>query len=87
MIFSKCLFLFYAGKYKDQPTIKNKGRCFRIKQERRKQKRGRFQKEKERMRQHLERDFQVLFLRLRRRMYESGNDDGTFGQRPAGKVC
>ena len=24
---------------------------------------------------------------LRRRMYESGNDDGTFGQRPAGKVC
>ena len=62
MIFSKCLFLFYAGKYKDQPTIKNKGRCFRIKQERRKQKRGRFQKEKERMRQHLERDFQVLFL-------------------------
>ncbi len=23
----------------------------------------------------------------RRRMYESGNDDGTFGQRPAGKVC
>ena len=55
-------FLFYAGKYKDQATIKNKGRCIRIKQERRKQKRGRFQKEKERMRQHLERDFQVLFL-------------------------
>ncbi len=33
-------FLFYAGKYKDQATIKNKGRCIRIKQERRKWIRG-----------------------------------------------